>query len=60
MPSGPRLYAPAKMNEIAAKMRALSIAAHPLLPVLKEGEKPGERLAVICILQVRPITWLFR
>lgn len=52
MPSGPARTR--QMNEIAAKMRALSIAAHPLLPVLKEGEKPGERLAVICILQVRP------
>ncbi len=43
-----------KMNEIAAKMRALSIAAYPLLPVLMGGKIPGERLAAICVLQVRP------
>lgn len=52
MPSGaPRTR---KMNEIAARMRALSIAAYPLLPTLVAGEKPGERLAAICIQQVRP------
>jgi hypothetical protein len=43
-----------KMNEIAAKMRALSIAAYPLLPTLTMGKKSGERLAAICFLQVRP------
>lgn len=42
------------MNEIAAKMRALAIAAYPLLPLLMAGEKPGERLAAVCILQIRP------
>jgi hypothetical protein len=35
-------------------MRALSIAARPLLVTLMSGEKSGERLAAICILQVRP------
>ncbi len=52
MPKGPartRL-----MDETAAKMRALSIAAQPLLPFLTGGKRPGERLAAICILQVRP------
>jgi len=52
MPSGPMRTR--KMNEIAAKMRAFSIAAYPLLPTLMAGEKPGERLAAICIQQVRP------
>jgi hypothetical protein len=52
MPSGPARTR--QMNEIAAKMRALSIVAYPLLRFLTAGKKPGERLAAICILQVRP------
>jgi hypothetical protein len=43
-----------KMNEIAAKMRTLSIAVYPLLTSLVKGRVPGERLAAICVLQVRP------
>lgn len=42
------------MNEIAAKMRALSLAARPLLRSLVKGQSVGERLAAICILQVAP------
>jgi hypothetical protein len=43
-----------RMNEIAAQMRAISIAARPLLSTLMIGAKHGERLAAICILQVGP------
>jgi hypothetical protein len=43
-----------KMNEIAAKMRALGTAARSLVRSLTLGELPGERLAAICILQVAP------
>ncbi len=42
------------MNEITAKIRAYALVAHPLLPSLMEGSQPGERLAAICILQVKP------
>ncbi|MDR3763958.1 MAG: hypothetical protein P4M01_07680 [Acidobacteriota bacterium] len=42
-----------KMNEIAAKMRAVSIAAYPLLPLLMRGEKAGARLAAICVGSVQ-------
>jgi len=52
LPSGPRRTR--SMNEIAAKMRALSIVARPLLPTLMAGKTHGERLAAICILQVEP------
>lgn len=43
-----------KMNEVAAKMRALSLASRPLLRSLVSGQSAGERLAAICILQVAP------
>ena len=43
-----------KMNEVAAKMRALAVVAYPSLPSLMSGKRPGERLAAICILQVKP------
>jgi hypothetical protein len=42
------------MNEIAAKMRAISIIAYPFLPPLMAGKRAGERLAAICIMQVKP------
>jgi hypothetical protein len=42
------------MNEVAAKMRALSLASRPLLTTLMSGQTAGERLAAICILQVAP------
>jgi hypothetical protein len=51
-PSGPARTR--RMNEIAAKMRAISIAAYPLLLPLMAGKRTGERLAAICIMQVRP------
>ena len=43
-----------KMNEVAAKMRALSLAARPMLPSLTLGASAGEKLAAICFLQVEP------
>jgi len=42
------------MNEVAAKMRSLSVAARPLLHSLMSGQSAGERLAAICVLQVMP------
>ncbi len=42
------------MNEVAAKMRSLSLAARSLLRPLMSGRTDGERLAAICILQVVP------
>jgi hypothetical protein len=42
------------MNEVAAKMRALSLAARPVLRSFMSGSSPGDRLAAICILQVVP------
>lgn len=42
------------MNEIAAKLRALSLAARPLLRGLVASPSPGERLAAYCMLQVAP------
>lgn len=51
-----------KMNEIAAKMRALAYAGRPLLADLMKGRRAGERLAAICMLQVWPdlgaFSWL--
>jgi len=51
-----------RMNEVAGKMRALSLAARPLLRSLISGESAGERLAAICFLQVVPefgyFSWL--
>ena len=43
-----------EMNEVAAKMRTLSLAARPLLRSLTAGRSAGERLAAICILQMVP------
>ncbi|MGA9673408.1 MAG: hypothetical protein WBQ94_29730 [Terracidiphilus sp.] len=48
-----------RMNEVAAKMRTLSLAAQPLLRSLTSGQTAGERLAAICILQVAPETGFF-
>jgi hypothetical protein len=42
------------MNEITAKIRAYAIVALPLLPSLTQDGRAGERLAAICILQVKP------
>jgi len=42
------------MNEVAAKMRSLSLAARSLLRPLMSGRTAGERLTAICILQVAP------
>ena len=43
-----------RMNEVAAKMRALGLAARPLFRSFQSGQLAGERLAAICILQVAP------
>jgi len=50
------------MNEVAAKMRTLALAARPLLRSFMLGQTAGERLVAICILQVVPefgfLPWL--
>jgi hypothetical protein len=47
------------MNEVAAKMRALSLAARPVIRSFISGNSPGDRLAAICILQVVPESGFF-
>jgi len=51
-----------KMNEIAGKIRSLSLAGRPLLRSLTQSESAGERLAAFCFLQVVPefgyFSWL--
>jgi hypothetical protein len=51
-----------KMNEVAGRIRSLSLAGRPLLHSLMKGKSAGERLAAICFLQVTPkfeyFTWL--
>ncbi|MBV8728309.1 MAG: hypothetical protein JO336_00730 [Acidobacteriia bacterium] len=42
------------MEEIAGKMRALSVAAAPLLTELKSADPAGLRLAAIAILEMKP------
>lgn len=42
----------ARMREIADKLRALAVAAYPLLDELAGSPSPGERLAAVAILQV--------
>jgi len=44
----------AAMEEIAGKMRALSLAANPMLQELKTADKAGLRLAAISILEMKP------
>jgi hypothetical protein len=48
------------MNEIVAKMRALSLAARPALHSFMSGHSAGDRLAAVCILQVAPEFGYFR
>ncbi len=48
------------MNEIAAGMRALALAALPLRRELTQSESVGRRLAAICILQIEPRARYFR
>lgn len=51
-----------RMEVVVTKMRALALAAYPLLRDLASSESPGERLAAVAILQVRPnpdyLDWL--
>lgn len=42
-----------RMEFVVTKMRALALAAYPLLRDLIASESPGERLAAVAILQVR-------
>lgn len=49
-----------RMNEVAAKMRTLSLAARPLVRPLTHGKSAGQRLAAICILQMAPDFGLFQ
>lgn len=58
MPSGP--LRTRRMNEIAAGMRTLALAGLPLRTKLTKSEKPGMRLAAICMLQVEPRPRYFR
>ena len=51
-----------RMEVVVTKMRTLALAAYPLLRDLDSSESPGERLAAVAILQVRPnpdyLDWL--
>jgi hypothetical protein len=51
-----------KMEVVVTKMRTLAIVGQPLLPQLMKSSSPGQRLAAIAILQVRPdpayLEWL--
>jgi len=51
-----------RMETVVAKMRALAYAAQDLLPELKSSDLPGDRLACIAFLQVKPrvdyVPWL--
>jgi hypothetical protein len=49
-----------RMNEIAAGMRTLALAALPLRTELTRSSSAGQRLAAICILQVEPRQRYFR
>jgi len=51
-----------RMEVVVTKMRTLALAAYPLLRELTNSGSPGERLAAVAILQVRPnpdyLDWL--
>ena len=51
-----------RMEVVVTKMRTLALAAYPLLRDLVSSDSPGERLAAVAILQVRPdpeyLDWL--
>ncbi len=49
-----------RMNEIAAGMRTLALAALPLRTELTRSQMAGEKLAAICMLQVEPRPRYFR
>jgi hypothetical protein len=50
------------MERVMAKMRAMALAAEPMLPELSVSAAPGDRLAAIAILQMKPsrdyLAWL--
>ena len=50
------------MEVVVTRMRTLALAAYPLLRDLVSSKSPGERLAAVAILQVRPdpdyLDWL--
>lgn len=58
MPSGPERTH--KMNEVAAGMRTLALAARPLRTQFIASESVGIRLAAICMLQIEPRARYFR
>lgn len=43
-----------RMEVVATKLRTFAIAAEPLLPELVNSSSPGELLAAVMVLQVRP------
>lgn len=51
-----------RMEVVVTKMRTLALAAYPFLPDLVSSESPGERLAAVVTMQVRPdpdyLDWL--
>ena len=51
-----------RMEVITTKMRSLGLACYPYLPELSDSYHPGDRLAAVAILQVKPhigyLTWL--
>jgi len=49
-----------RMEVVASQMRALSLAAYPLLGELARSTLPGERLAAVTFLQTQPKREFFR
>lgn len=51
-----------KMEIVMAKMRTLALASYSLLPEFANSQTPGERLAAVAMLQVKPnsahLDWL--
>jgi hypothetical protein len=51
-----------KMEIVVAKMRTLALACNSLLPEFANSQSPGERLAAVAMLQVKPepahLDWL--
>ena len=50
------------MEEVTRPMRALALAAYPMLDTLMNSDSPGQRLAAVAFLQIKPnpdaIPWL--
>ncbi|WP_154794122.1 DUF4062 domain-containing protein [Occultella kanbiaonis] len=51
-----------RMEVVASQLRSLAQSAYPLLPDLATSQRPGDRLAAVCILQAIPdaayLDWL--